>query len=75
MKRFALAAFLLLGLTAARVEARGLPSPKSFTGGSVAGHSTPFIKGPEGKKVPTPVRDSSRKTHLDLHQTHAVRAK
>ncbi len=75
MKRLALAAFLLLVLTAARGEAGGLPSPKTFTGGSVSNHSTAFIKGPQGKKVPTPVRDSSRKTHLDLHQTHAVRAK
>jgi hypothetical protein len=74
MKRLALAASLLLAVTAARVDAGGLPSPKSYTGGPASCHSTPYIRGPEGK-VPDPVRDSSRKTHRDLHQAHAVRVK
>jgi hypothetical protein len=73
MKRLAMAAFLLLAVTTARVEAGSLPKAKSVIDRDTASHTTPYIRG--ARKVPEPVRDESRTTHRDLHQTHAVRAK
>jgi hypothetical protein len=74
MKRLAMAAFLLLAVTTARVEAgSSLPKAKSVIDRDTASHTTPYIRGT--RKVPEPVRDESRTTHRDLHQTHAVRAK
>jgi hypothetical protein len=74
MKRLAIAAFLLLAVTTAGVEARSLPQAKSVLDRNVGSHVTPFVRGPKAK-VPEPVRDAGRNTHGDLHLTHAVRAK
>ena len=74
MKRFAMAAFLLLVVTAARLEARSLPTAKSVLDRKAVSHVTPFVRGTQAK-VPEPVRDAARNTHGELHLTHAVRGK
>jgi hypothetical protein len=74
MKRLAMAAFLILAVTPARMEAKSLPKPKSLTDRETSNHQTHYVRG-QSTKVPEPVRDESRTTHRDLHQTHAVRAK
>jgi hypothetical protein len=74
MKRLAMAAFLLLAVTPARMEARSLPMPKRITDREAPNHQTHYVRGSQ-KKLPEPVRDEGRTTHRDLHQTHAVRAK
>lgn len=74
MKRLAMAAFLLLAVTTARVDARSLPQAKSAINRNTGSHVTPFVRGTQAK-VPEPVRDASRTTHRDLHLTHAVRGK
>jgi hypothetical protein len=72
MKSLGIAAFLLLAATAVRVEAKSLPQPKSTIDRDTQTHVTPFVRGPRAK-VPTPVRDSDRKTGHDLHLSHGVR--
>ena len=72
MKRLAMAAFLLLAATSARMEAGSLPKPKSFTDRVIPTHQTPYVRGARAK-LPEPVRDASRTTHRNLHLTHFVR--
>jgi len=72
MKRLAMATFLLLAVAAVRVDAKSLPQAKSAIAQETPSHTTPYVRGPKAK-TPEPVRDSGRKTHRDLHLTHAVR--
>jgi hypothetical protein len=71
MKRLAMAAFLLLAASSAPTEAGPLPKAKSVIDREVASHTTPYVRTP--RKLPDPVRDSSRTTHQALHLTHFVR--
>ena len=73
MKRLAMAAFLLLVASSAPTEAGSLPKPKSVVDREVAVHTTPYVRA--SRKLPAPIRDESRKSHRDLHQTHYTRGK
>jgi len=74
MKLLAMAAFLLLAVTPARTEAASLPKAKSLVDRDTEKHVTPYVRGSQAK-LPAPVRDSSRKSHRNLHLTHFVRGK
>jgi len=74
MKRLAMAVFLLLAATPARTEAGSLPKAKSPIDREKATYQTHYVRG-TGARVPQPLRDASRKSHRDLHQTHFVRRK
>jgi hypothetical protein len=72
MKRLAMAAFLILAVGPARIEARSLPKPKSLTDRPASSHQTHYVRGSQ-KKLPEPVRDESRGANRDFHPTHLVR--
>lgn len=74
MKLLAMAAFLLLAVTPSGTEAGSLPKPTSLVDRDTAKHVTPYVRGSQAK-LADPIRDSSRKSHRDLHQAHYVRGK
>jgi len=74
MKRLAMAAFLLLAVSTAGLEAGSLPKPKSVIDRETPTHPTPYVRGTRAK-LPEPVRAASRGVHRGFRLSHAVRGK
>jgi len=74
MKRWAMAAFLLLALTTARTEAGSLPKPRLSIDEQRPSYQTHSVRGNRAK-LPEPDRGNGRDAHRGLRVTHGVRGK
>ena len=72
MKRLAMAAFLLLVVTAARTEAGPLPQPKSHLGQQQPSHLTHSVRGNRAK-LPQPAQGIGDAAYGGLRLSHGVR--
>lgn len=72
MKRLAMAAFLLLVVTAARTEAAPLPQPKSHAGQERLSNMSHAVRGNRAK-LPQPAQHIGAAAYGGLRLSHGVR--
>ena len=74
MKRLAMAASLLLVVTAARTEAGPLPQPKLHVGSERSSHLMHSVRGNRAK-LPQPAQHVAAAAYGGLRLSHGVRGK